>query len=73
MPVFQKGKQMQIEIIFRIAAIGILLAVLNQVLVKADKSEIATLVTLTGVIIVLLTVVELLSDLFTTLRTLFQL
>ncbi len=73
MPVFQKGKQMQIEIIFRIAAIGILLAVLNQVLVKADKSEIATLVTLTGVIIVLLTVVELISDLFTTLRTLFQL
>lgn len=64
---------MQIEIIFRIAAIGILLAVLNQVLVKADKSEIATLVTLTGVIIVLLTVVELISDLFTTLRTLFQL
>ena len=73
MPVFQKGKQMQIEIIFRIAAIGILLAVLNQVLVKADKSEIATLVTLTGVIIVLLKVVELISDLFTTLRTLFQL
>lgn len=73
MPVFEKGKQMQIEIIFRIAAIGILLAVLNQVLVKADKSEIATLVTLTGVIIVLLTVVELISDLFTTLRTLFQL
>ena len=73
MPVFQKGKQMQIEIIFRIAAIGILLAVLNQVLVKANKSEIATLVTLTGVIIVLLTVVELISDLFTTLRTLFQL
>lgn len=72
MPV-KKGKQMQIEIIFRIAAIGILLAVLNQVLVKADKSEIATLVTLTGVIIVLLTVVELISDLFTTLRTLFQL
>ena len=73
MPVFEKGKQMQIEIIFRIAAIGILLAVLNQVLVKADKSEITTLVTLTGVIIVLLTVVELISDLFTTLRTLFQL
>ena len=72
MPV-KKGKQMQIEIIFRIAAIGILLAVLNQVLVKADKSEIATLVTLTGVIIGLLTVVELISDLFTTLRTLFQL
>ena len=64
---------MQIDIIFKIAAIGILLAVINQVLVKADKSEIATLVTLTGVIIVLLMVVELISELFTTLRTLFQL
>ena len=64
---------MQIDLIFKIAAIGILLAVLNQVLVKADKSEIATLVTLTGVITVLLMVVELISDLVTTIRALFQL
>lgn len=64
---------MQIDIIFKIAAIGIIVAVLNQVLVKADKSEIATLVTLTGVIIVLLTVINLVSELFTTIRTLFQL
>ena len=64
---------MQIDLIFKIAAIGILLAVLNQVLIKADKSEIATLVTLTGVIIVLLMVVELISELFTTMRALFQL
>ena len=64
---------MQIDLIFKIAAIGILLAVLNQVLVKADKSEIATLVTLTGVIVVLLMVIELISDLFTTIRSLFQL
>ena len=49
---------MQIDIIFKIAAIGILLAVINQVLVKADKSEIATLVTLTGVVIVLLMVID---------------
>lgn len=64
---------MQIDIIFKIAAIGIIVAVLNQVLVKADKSEIATLVTLTGVIIVLLTVINLVNELFTTIRTLFQL
>ena len=64
---------MQIDIIFRIAAIGILLAVLNQVLVKAEKSEIATLVTLAGVIIVLLMVLDMVSSLFTTIRTLFQL
>ena len=64
---------MQIDIIFKIAAIEIIVAVLNQVLVKADKSEIATLVTLTGVIIVLLTVINLVSELFTTIRSLFQL
>ena len=64
---------MQIDIIFKIAAIGIIVAVLNQVLEKADKSEIATLVTLTGVIIVLLTVINLVSELFTTIRSLFQL
>ena len=64
---------MQIDIIFRIAAIGILLAVLNQVLIKAEKSEIATLVTLAGVIIVLLMVLHMVSNLFTTIRSLFQL
>lgn len=64
---------MQINIIFKIAAIGILLAVINQVLVKADKSEIATLVTLTGVVIVLLTVVNLISELFNTVKALFGL
>ena len=64
---------MQIDIIFRIAAIGILLAVLNQVLIKAEKSEIATLVTLAGVIIVLLMVLDMVSNLFTTIRSHFQL
>ena len=64
---------MQIDIIFKIAAVGILLAVINQVLVKADKSDIATLVTLTGVVVVLLMVVNLISELFTTVKTLFGL
>ena len=73
MPVFQKGKQMQIEIIFRIAAIGILLAVLNQVLVKAGREEQAMLVTLAGVVIVLLMVVNLISDFFGVIRELFSL
>ena len=62
---------MQTDIIFKIAAIGILTAVLNQVLVKADKSEIATLVTLSGVVIVLLMVLGLISELFDTVKALF--
>ncbi len=64
---------MQIDIIFRIAAVGILIAVLNQVLNKADKSEIATLVTLSGLVIVLVSVVELISNLFETVKALFDL
>ena len=50
---------MGIEIIFKIAAIGILTAVVNQVLKYAGKDEIATLATLAGVIIVLLMLINL--------------
>lgn len=64
---------MQIDIIFKIAAIGILLAVINQVLIKADKPEIATLVTLTGIIIILLKVVTMINELFNTVKSLFGL
>ena len=47
---------MDVGIIFKIAAVGILTAVVNQVLKKADKDEIATLMTLAGLVIVLLMV-----------------
>ena len=53
-----------IDIIFKIAGIGIAIAVLNQVLVKAGREEQAMLVTLAGVVIVLLMVVNLISELF---------
>jgi len=62
---------MDISIIFRIAAIGIITAVIGQLLKKADKDEIATLVTLTGLIIVLLMVVDLVNNLFGSLQTIF--
>lgn len=62
---------MGIDLIFKIAGIGILVAIVNQVLKKADKDEIATLVTLTGLVIVLLMVVDLIAQLFETLKTLF--
>lgn len=62
---------MDISIIFRIAAVGVLTAVVNQVLKKSDKDEIATLVTLAGLVIVLLMVVDMIAQLFSTLRTLF--
>ena len=64
---------MGVEIIFKIAAIGILTAVVNSVLKYAGKDEIATLTTLAGVIVVLLMIVNLISDLFSTVKSLFSL
>lgn len=64
---------MGVEIIFKIAAIGILTAVVNQVLKYVNKDEIATLTTLTGLIVVLMMVVNLISELFETVKSLFSL
>ena len=64
---------MNIDIIFKIAAVGIITAIIAQVLKKADKDEIATLTTLAGLVIVLLMVIDLLAQLFDTLRTIFGL
>ena len=64
---------MGFEIIFKIAGIGILTAVVNQVLKYAGKDEIATLSTLAGLVVVLLMVVNLISELFTTVKGLFNL
>lgn len=64
---------MNIDIIFKIAAIGLLTAIVNQILKKSDKDEIATLVTLVGLVIVLLLVIDMLTDLFSALQTVFGL
>ncbi|MCL2621716.1 MAG: stage III sporulation protein AC [Firmicutes bacterium] len=64
---------MGIDIIFKIAAIGILTAVVNIVLKHSGKEEIATFVTLASVIITLLMVLELISNLFETVKTMFSL
>ena len=63
---------MDIDIIFKIAAIGILTAVINQILKIAGKDEIATFVTLAGIIIVLFPIVEMIIELFNTVKTLFS-
>lgn len=62
-----------IEIIFKIAGVGLLTAIINNILEKSDKKEIATLVTLTGLIIVLLMVVNMITGLFDTLKSIFNL
>ena len=63
---------MGIEIIFKIAAVGILTAVVGQVLKHSGKDEIATLTTLAGLIIALLMVLNLITDLFETIKSLFN-
>ncbi len=62
---------MDISIIFKIAAVGLITAILNQLLKKADKDEIATLTTLAGLVIVLVMVVDMIGQLFGTLKTVF--
>jgi len=64
---------LDIDLIFRIAAIGILIAVLNQLLTRAGREEIATLATIAGLIIVLLMVVDLVSNLFESVKRIFNL
>ncbi len=63
---------MDVEIIFRIAAIGILTAVVGQILKNSGKDDIATLTTLAGVIIVLIMVLNMISELFDTIKTIFN-
>ena len=64
---------MGIDLLFKIAAIGILVAVLNQVLVRAGREDQAMMTTLAGIVIVLSIVISEISNLFTTVRTLFNL
>ena len=64
---------MDIDIIFKIAGIGIVIAVVNQILSKNGRDDMATMVTIVGVIIVLVVVVGMISDFFSTVKTMFQL
>ena len=64
---------MDVDLIFKIAAIGILVAVLNQLLVRSGREEQAMMTTLAGLIVVLMLVVEKISDLFVLVKDLFGL
>lgn len=64
---------MEVEIIFKIAAIGILTALISVLLKKSDKDEIATLVTIAGLILVLLIVIDMIVQLFDVIQGLFEL
>ena len=63
---------MDVDLIFRIAAIGILVSVLNQVLSRSGRDEQATMTTLAGLVVVLMILVQQISDLFELVKQLFH-
>ena len=64
---------MDVDLIFKIAAIGILGAVLNLLLVRSGREEQAMMTTLAGLVVVLMMLVQQISDLFDLVKTLFSL
>lgn len=64
---------MDVDLIFKIAAIGILVSVLNQVLTRSGRDEQATMTTLAGLVVVLMMVVTKIAELFDLVKTLFNL
>ncbi len=64
---------MNVDMLFRIAAVGIIVAVLNQVLVRSGRDEYTMITTLAGLIIVLMSLIPYLRDLFDYVKTVFDL
>ncbi|MHC1722212.1 MAG: stage III sporulation protein AC [Aminipila sp.] len=64
---------MDVDIIFKIAGIGIAIAVINQILSKAGREDYALMTTLAGIVVVLFFIIRMISEFFETVKTLFQL
>lgn len=64
---------MDMDFVFRIAGIGVIVTVISQLLSRAGRDDMAMLATLSGLVIVLMMVVNMISDFFTTMRALFSL
>ena len=69
----RRRAELDIDFVFKVAAIGMLVTVLQQVLTRAGREDIATLTTLSGLVIVLLLVMNLVSDFFSSVKAIFQL
>ena len=61
-----------VDIIFKIAAIGIIVAVLNQVLIRAGREDQAMMTTLAGIIVVLVIIIQMVNDFFIAVKTMFE-
>ena len=62
---------MEVDLIFKIAAVGILVAVLNQLLIRSGREEQAMMTTLAGLIFVMMLIVQKISELFTLIQNVF--
>ena len=63
---------MDIDLIFKIAAVGIIVSILNQVLVRSGREEQATMTSLAALVVVLMIVVQRIAELFDMVKTLFE-
>ena len=63
----------EIDLLFKLAGLGVVVAVLSQVLNRAGREELGTLVTVVGLVIALFLVINLVSDLFSSLKSIFAL
>ena len=72
----RKGEKIQmtfdVDIIFKIAAIGIIVAVLSQVLIRAGREDQAMMTTLAGILVVLFLIVQMIYEFFETVKAMFQ-
>ena len=64
---------MELDLIFKIAAVGIIVAVLNQILKKTDHDELAMMRTVAGLVIVLMMIIPAINELFSTIKSVFGL
>lgn len=70
---YLNGDKMEVDLIFKIAAVGILVAVLNILLTRSGRDEQALMTTIAALVVVLIVVVQKISELFQLIKTLFQL
>lgn len=63
---------MEIDLIFKIAAVGIIVSILNQVLSRSGREEQATMTSLAGLVVVLMMLTQKIADLFDLVKTLFE-
>lgn len=64
---------MELDLIFKIAAVGIIVAILNQILKKTDHDEQAMMLTVAGLVIVLMMLIPAIDELFRTIKSIFGL